>query len=146
MNSLKLKKNTGVLLVSLFIVTLTTGIILHLKSHGMIVEPRAVIKVIHWSAGLSMVIAAGVHGRQWRRSFVGCWKRNAFSGVATGILILFICAAALTGIVKLASPVKIHGLGLWHYWIGMLMSLFAVIHLIKGIPVLRKMIRAGRHG
>lgn len=40
------KANVGLTLVILFLITLITGIILHLKAHGTIIQPRAVIKAL----------------------------------------------------------------------------------------------------
>lgn len=50
----KTKANVGMTLIILFLITLITGVILHLKSHGIIIQPRSVIKVVHWVAGLLM--------------------------------------------------------------------------------------------
>ncbi len=144
MNSLKIKSNTGLTLFALFAVTLTTGVILHLKKHGIIVEPRSILKVIHWIAGSSMAVCVCLHGTQFWKAFFYNFKKRSLSGVSTMILIVFIIAVVMTGWIKLVSPVKIHGLGMWHYWLGVIMSVAAVIHLVRGIPMLVKMIRAGR--
>ncbi|WP_289855831.1 hypothetical protein [uncultured Muribaculum sp.] len=47
----------------------------------------------------------------------------------------------LTGLVKLLSPVKILNLGLWHYWLGIIMSVAAVIHLWRMLPWLMRKYR-----
>lgn len=144
MNSLKIKSNTGLTLLALFAVTLTTGVILHLKKHGIIVEPRSILKVIHWIAGSSMAVFVCLHGKQFWKAFLTNLKKRSLSGVSTMILIVFIIAVVMTGCIKLVSPVKIHGLGMWHYGLGVIMSVTAVIHLVRGIPMLVKMIRASR--
>lgn len=144
MNRLKQKTDTGIILLVMFVITLITGIVLHLKSHGIIVEPRAAIKIIHWVAGFAMAIAAVIHGQQFWKPFCNGFLKKTFVGINTGVLIIMIAAVTITGLVKLVSPVKIHGLGLWHYWIGMLMSIAAIIHLVRGVPVLVAMIKAGK--
>ena len=48
---MRTKANIGLLLLIAFAVALTIGVILHLKSHGIIVEPRSALKVIHWVFG-----------------------------------------------------------------------------------------------
>lgn len=121
-------------LVVLFLITLTTGIILHLKSHGTIVQPRSVIKVIHWVAGLSMVAFAGWHGLQFDKMLKALKKKFLWFWGDTWIVIIFILVTLLTGFVKLLSPVKIPHLGLWHYWVGMIMSAAILVHLLRGIP------------
>lgn len=67
----KSKANIGMTLVILFAITLVTGIILHLKKHGIIIEPRSVIKIVHWIAGLLMVGLALVHGLQFKKMLSG---------------------------------------------------------------------------
>lgn len=52
MHTPKSKVNIGITLLIALLVTLVTGIILHLKKHGIVVEPRPLIKTIHWIAGL----------------------------------------------------------------------------------------------
>lgn len=44
---MKAKTNIGIALVAAFAVTLAIGIILHLKNHGTLIQPRDVLKVIH---------------------------------------------------------------------------------------------------
>ena len=51
---MKTKANIGVALVITFAVTPVIGIILHLKSHGIIIQPRYVLKTIHWMFGYAM--------------------------------------------------------------------------------------------
>ena len=130
----KSKANIGMTLVILFAITLVTGIILHLKKHGIIIEPRSVIKIVHWIAGLLMVGLALVHGLQFKKmlsamkaKFLLCWGD-------TLVVIVFICLTIITGAVKLLSPVKIPHLGLWHYWFGIIMTVAVIVHLFRGIP------------
>lgn len=112
MTAPKTKAGIGLTLILLFLVTLGTGIIPHLKKHGIIIEPRPVIKAIHWAVGFLMIILAVIHGA----------------------LFIFLLPSFLTGFVKLVSPVKIPNLGLHHYWFGILMSTFIALQLIRGLP------------
>lgn len=57
----------------------------------------------------------------------------------TWILIVLFIATLLAGTVKLLSPVKIMHLGLWHYSLGILMSITALIHLVRGLPAWNRM-------
>lgn len=121
-------------LLVLFVITLATGIILHLKKHGIIIEPRPVIKTIHWLAGFSMVGFACWHGIQFKKMLSAMKTRFKWFWGDTWVVIIFICLTFVTGLVKLLSPVKIPHLGLWHYWFGIIMSVVIAIHLIRGIP------------
>ena len=129
----KSKANIGMTLVILFAISLITGIILHLKKHGIIIEPRSVIKIVHWIAGLLMVGLALVHGLQFKKMLSAMKAKFLWFWGDTWVAIVFICLMIITGAVKLLSTVKIPNLGLWHYWFGMIMSVAVVIHLFRGI-------------
>lgn len=139
----KEKANVGLTLVILFIVTLVTGIILHLKKHGIILEPRSVIKVIHWISGFTMVAFACWHGIQFSKMLTAMRKKFAWFWGDTWLVILFTFLTFITGLIKLVSPVKIHDLGLIHYWFGMIMSVTVMVHLIRGLPGWVRLMKAG---
>lgn len=130
----KSKANLGMTLVILFAITLVTGLILHLKKHGVIIEPRPVIKIVHWIAGFLMVGFSCVHGVQFKGMLSAMRHKFLWFWGDTWLVIVFTCLAFLTGLVKLLSPVKISHLGLWHYWFGMIMAVAVIVHLFRGIP------------
>ena len=134
METPKSKANIGMTLVILFAITLVTGIILHLKKHGIIIEPRSVIKIVHWIAGLLMVGLALVHGLQFKKMLSAMKAKFLWFWGDTLVVIVFICLTIITGAVKLLSPVKIPHLGLWHYWFGIIMTVAVIVHLFRGIP------------
>ncbi len=130
----KSKANIGITLVIFFIITLVTGIIIHLKKHAIVIEPRPVLKTIHWVAGCIMVVLAYIHGVQFKNMLSAIKAKYRWFWGDTWLAIVFISLTFLTGIIKLLSPVKIPHLGLWHYWFGIIMTLLIIIHLVKGIP------------
>lgn len=134
MSTPKTKADVGMTLSILFVITLVTGVILHLKSHGILIQPRSVIKIVHWSAGFLMTAFALWHGIQFRKMFNAMKKKTAWFWCDTWIVIVLLGLTFITGLVKLLSPVKIPHLGLWHYWFGLIMSVAAVIHLFRGLP------------
>lgn len=134
MASPKSKANVGMTLLILFLITFVTGIILHLKKHGIILEPRQVIKTIHWLAGFLMAGFTVCHGVQFKKMFSALKSKFFWFWGDTWVVIIFMCITLATGLVKLLSPVKIPHLGLWHYWFGILMSVAVVVHLFRGIP------------
>lgn len=135
------KINVGIALLLFFFITLVTGIMLHLKKHGIIIEPRPVIKTIHWVSGFVMVILTCIHGSQFRKMFSSCRQRLHLFWHDTWGVIIFTALTFITGLIKLLSPVKIPHLGLWHYWLGIIMSALIIIHLFRGLPTLCRMIR-----
>lgn len=128
------KANVGMTLLILFLITLATGIILHMKSHGIVIQPRGVIKIVHWVAGLLMAAFACWHGLQFKKMLSAMKAKFRWFWGDTWVVIVFMGITVLTGLVKLLSPVKIPHLGLWHYAMGMIMSVAAVIHLVRGLP------------
>lgn len=130
----KSKANVGMTLVVLFAITLATGIILHLKKHGIIIEPRPFIKMVHWIAGFLMVGVSCLHGIQFRKMISAMKTKFKWFWGDTWIVIVFLFITFITGLVKLLSPVKIPNLGLHHYWSGMIMSAAIIVHLFRGIP------------
>lgn len=137
------KANVGMTLLILFLITLVTGVILHLKSHGTIIQPRGVIKVVHWVAGLLMASFACWHGSQFMKMLTAMKTKFRWFWCDTWVVILFTCLTVLTGLVKLLSPVKIPHLGLWHYWMGMIMSAAIIIHLFRGIKSWNRLRKIG---
>lgn len=133
MVSQKSKNNVGMALIVFFAITLITGIILHLKKHGFLIEPRAVIKILHWLSGLIMCILAIIHYKQFYR-MLGVLKGKKWFYIATYATEILLLITFLTGTAKLLLPVKIPHLGLWHYGLGIAMSIVVVVHLFRGIP------------
>ena len=136
---MRTKANIELLLLIAFAVALTIGVILHLKSHGIIVEPRSALKVIHWVFGYAMTALVLVHWAQFRKMLGAMKKKFRWFYADTQALIILFLATLLTETVKLLAPVKIPHLGLWHYAIGIAMSLTVVVHLFKGIPAWLRM-------
>ena len=121
-----------VLTVSIVIVA-ATGIMLHLKKHGIAIEPCAVLKAIHYYAGYLFSLCALLHV-QMCLPVLQKMKAKPWFRRLTWVLLGFAAAVFLTGTVKLLSPVKIPHLGLWHYWLGLFMIAAAVRHLWTALP------------
>ena len=136
---MKSKANLGISLVITFAVTLVTGIILHLKSHGIIVQPRGVLKTVHWIFGYAMTALLIIHWAQFQKMLDALKKKFRWFYADTWLLIILFIATLLTGTVKLLTPIKIPHLGLWHYGFGIAMSITAIIHLVRGLPSWNKM-------
>lgn len=130
----KSKTRVGTWLTVMFLITTVTGIMLHLKRHGILVEPRPVIKTIHWLTGYAMTVLACLHYIQFKTVFAAMKNRLRLFRGATMAVIFFVAALFITGAVKQFSPVRIHNLGLWHYWLGLIMIVPVALHLVRGIP------------
>ncbi len=142
---MKSKANIGIALVITFAATLIIGIMLHLKSHGIIIQPRGVLKIVHWIFGYAMTALLFIHWAQFHKMLNALKKKFRWFYTDTWILIILFIATLLTGTVKLLTPVKIPHLGLWHYWFGMAMGITAIIHLIRGLPSWNRMRKISRN-
>ena len=127
------KRIIDTVLTACLVIVAATGIMLHLKKHGIVIEPRAVLKAIHYYAGYLFSLSALLHVQMClpvlQKMKAKPWFRR-FTWILLGI-----CAALpLTGIVKQFSPIKIPHLGLWHYWFGIIMIVTAARHLWTALP------------
>lgn len=130
----KSKAILSMTLVILFAITLVTGKFLHIKKHGIIIELRSVIKIVHWISDLLMVDFASIHSLQFKKIMRAMKAKFLWLWVDTWVVIVFTCLTFITGIAKLLSPVKIIHLGMWHYWFGIIMTAAVLVHLYRGIP------------
>lgn len=131
-----LKKTVDTTLCVTFILVLATGIMLHLKSHGILIQPRPVLKAIHYILGFLMTACVAFHATVYFKPLIAMQSRHRWFCTDTWILLILFIAVLATGLVKLLSPVKIPHLGLWHYILGLIMSAAAIIHLWIALPYL----------
>lgn len=142
--SLRSKTGIGLALVIAFAVTLVLGVILHLKSHGILIQPRGTLKILHWAFGYAMTVLLCIHWSQFSRMLSVLKRKSGWFYTDTCLLIILFLATILTGTVKLLSPAKIPHLGLWHYALGIAMSVTALIHLVRGVPAWIRMRQVSR--
>lgn len=124
------------LLTISFIIVLITGVMLHLKKHGILIEPRPLLKAIHYYTGFLMTLCLTFHVTAYFHALRAMANRHRWFCGITWVMLIFFVATLATGVVKLASPVRIPHLGLWHYWLGLIMSACALFHLYMAWPYL----------
>lgn len=134
MATVRTKANIGLALFLFFLAALLSGIILHLKSHGIVVEPRSAIKLLHGIAGAAMAFICYRHATQFRKAFSSMKSRSPWFWYATSAVTILVVLTFISGAIKFLSPVKIPHLGLWHYIFGVVMSVAIALHLLRGIP------------
>ena len=127
------KRIIDTVLTACLVIVAATGILLHLKKHGIVIEPRAVLKAIHYYTGYFFTLCALLHV-QMCLPMLQKMKAKPWFRRFTWILLGFGTAVLLTGTVKLLSPVRIPHLGLWHYWLGLFMIATAARHLWTALP------------
>lgn len=119
-------------LLPLSILSFFTGLELHLAGHGNSHETWHNWAVVHIAASLLFLVAGACHIKthsKWYRSLLknGLGRKSKTTLV---ISIVFV-ATVITGIALLGVEGANSGIGLWHYKIGLLMGLFAIIHIVK---------------
>ncbi len=134
MISLQTKRRIDTALAVTALLTALTGIALHLKKHGILVEPCAVLKVVHYVVGFVMLACATLHASLTLRLMRPMGTKRPWFVRMAWLLLLLLAAGGVTGLLKLASPVKIPHLGLIHYWVGVGLTLSAAFHLGIALP------------
>ena len=127
------KRIIDTVLTACLVIVAATGILLHLKKHGIVIEPRAVLKAIHYYAGYLFSICALLHV-QMCLPMLQKMKAKPWFRRFTWALLGFGTAVLMTGTVKLLSPVRIPHIGLWHFWFGLFMIATAARHLWTALP------------
>ena len=138
------KIRINLLLTVAFVLVFVTGMLLHLKKHGIEFEPREVLKVAHAAAGFLMIACALCHVWFTSKVFriVAASRRIfRFFTCLLEVVLFFVFA---TGLLKLLSPVRIPHLGLMHYWLGIIMTVSAVVHLFTVLPWLLRNLKSLR--
>ncbi|MGN0206200.1 MAG: hypothetical protein ACI4BC_03060 [Muribaculaceae bacterium] len=131
---MKSNRTIDTLLVISTIGVVATGIMLHLKKHEILIEPRDILKIIHYSLGAIMVLCGYLHYRV-RTGILSAMKKSKPMFRAFSLVLLWlIVTLTLTGAWKLFDPVKIPHLGLIHYYMGIAMAVVSVIHLRSALP------------
>lgn len=126
-------------LIPLFIFTLYTGVELHVADQGNdheIWHNWAVFHVVVSLLFLVVVIFHIITHWNWYKGVVsrGIGKKNK---VTLWLSMVFI-VVAVTGIALLNIDGANSFLGLWHYKIGIIASILAVVHILKRIRILRQ--------
>ena len=127
------KRIIDTVLTACLVIVAATGIMLHLKKHGIVIEPRAVLKAIHYYVGYLFSLCALLHV-QMCLPMLQKMKAKPWFRRFTWALLGFGTAVLLTGTVKLLSPVRISHIGLWHFWLGLFMIATAARHLWTALP------------
>lgn len=130
------------ILIPSFILSAYTGVELHRAGHGDTHEIWHNWAVFHVVVSLLFFIAAMLHVAKHWHWYKGIKKKgiDRKSKITLGLSMTFMLVVS-TGIVLLNVTGANSVIGLWHYRIGLLASLFSMGHILKRIPILRKSLR-----
>lgn len=137
---------TDLCLIPVFLLTVFTGIRLHLAGHWGSHELWHYMATLHILAALPFTILIFFHFKThlgWYSSLIHNGLGHK-SRVSVAVSIVFVIVA-MTGYLLLAVDGAGSGLGMWHYRIGLLSMVLFGGHIIKRLPVLAKTIK-GHNG
>ena len=124
-----------------FAITAYSGFELHIAGHFSTHEVWHNWAVCHTLASLTFIILGVLHIQShwgWYKSLIskGIGKKSRI----TILLSLIYLIVSITGIVLLSIKGANTDIGLWHYKIGIVLTIICVGHFIKRFPILRKSI------
>lgn len=130
------------ILIVVFILSVFSGIELHIAGHGSDHElwhNRAVFHILtSFLFFISVVFHITTHWG-WYKGFIrnGIGKKSKITVVLSVIFLL----VSVIGIVLLFVNGANSDIGLWHYRIGIITTVLSVGHILKRIPLLRKSLK-----
>lgn len=130
------------ILIPLFILSAYTGIKLHIVGHGNDHELWHNYAVFHVLTSVLFFIFLIFHITthwNWYKGIAnrGLNRKSKLTLALTGIFIIVV----VIGIAVLNISGANSNIGLWHYRIGILMSILSTEHILKRIPILRKSLK-----
>lgn len=131
---------TDCCLLVLFPLVFASGAALHAACHGFIAVGVRAAAIVHALIGAMFVVAAAVHVKEHWGWYKSLRKTMRGHDAATSLLNLLFTAAAVTGIVLLvAVDSAFSHIGMLHYRLGIVLTLFAAYHFGKRFARFRKM-------
>lgn len=134
---------TDLMLVPVFILSFYTGVELHIAGQGVDHESWHIWAIFHTNASLLFMILGIIHVKShwaWYKGLrtVGCkGKRKAVLLLSIVFLLAVVSGILLVCFVDGANS----SLGLWHYRIGIFVSVLGVLHILKRKKGLYKGVR-----
>ncbi len=128
-------------LLAIFIVTVFSGFKLHIVGHFSSHDVWHSWAICHTVASFVFLFFGVLHVQThwgWYRTLIsrGLGKKSRI----TVWLSFIFCFAAITGVLLLNIDGANSEMGLWHYRIGILLSIIGFGHFIKRFPMLKKSI------
>ena len=128
-------------LVFTFTATAISGFVLHIAEHFWSHATWHYWAVCHTLTALLFIFSGVLHIKTHWGWYKNLLKRGIGNKSRITLCLTFIFAiASVTGIVLLNVEGGNSKMGIWHYKIGIILSLIAIWHLIKRFPILLKSI------
>ena len=127
------------ILLVVFILTVFTGLKLHVAGHGSNHELWHNWAVFHIITSILFVTTVFFHIQThwgWYKGWMkhGLGKRSRVTAIVSVLFVIL----SVTGLVLLGTDGANSAIGLWHYKIGIASSLLFLGHIIKRVPILKR--------
>lgn len=130
------------ILIFVFALTAFSGFKLHFAGHFLSHNIWHNWAVFHTVSSLIFIIIGVLHIQThwaWYKSLINKGRGNK-SRVTIWFSLIY-TITVITGVVLLAISGANTDIGLWHYRIGIILTIISIGHIIKRIPILRKSIK-----
>lgn len=124
---------TNLSMVPLFILSLYTGIKLHITSHSFDTEALHRWSAFHCIASLLFVLLVSAHIRSHWGWYKNAWnkRRQARRHIVFLLSFIFI-STSITGILLLLGAENaVFSVSMLHYRIGLLLGILVILHILK---------------
>lgn len=132
-------------MIPLFILTVFSGIVLHITGHRSNHDLWHNWAVCHILSSIIFLVIAILHVKQhwgWYKGIVrnGIGKKCKITVLLSAVFLL----VSVTGFILLGVNGANSGIGLWHYKIGIVTIVFSIGHILKRAELLLKSLKNQR--
>ncbi len=122
-----------------FLLSACSGLCMHFLGHGGSHGAVHALEPLHIVMSVLFLVAGIFHVRMHWGWYSGLMKNGLGqrSRVTLLVTVVFV-AMGLTGLILLGMDGPKHGLGRWHYMLGLFSTALFLWHILKRFPVLRK--------
>lgn len=127
-------------LVALFLITAISGFGMHISGVRCSHEVWHNWAVVHTLSSIFFLIAGIMHIQTHWDWYKGWFKKGLGNkSRVTALLSIVFILISITGIILLVAVDGANsGMGLWHYRIGIIMTVVGFCHTMKRIPILKR--------
>ena len=133
---------TDIIVLITLLLTSVSGLLFHIAGHQENHDYWHNCAIVHIVSSLALTISVSIHiyGHWgWYKSLIAKGRGNK-SRVTIYLSSIYIITI-ITGFVLLNISGANTNVGLWHYRIGIILTIISAGHIIKRIPILRKSLK-----
>lgn len=132
--SLNKIQKTNLILIFFSLATIVSGFMLHIAGHSASHKVWEIWAVLHSIISISFLVLIVMHLKQhsgWIKTFAKKMRIATPQGKMFIVLAILLSIVVISGLVLLGVISCNSHLGLWHYKVGIIFSLLAIIHVAR---------------